>query len=91
MRVLALLSALCLIGALTLMTLWRPETTLGHLLFTMMPNHLAAVQDRLMASMPWLWNRIAVPLLMRPAWLLPLAMGLVFGGGAYSLRLRRLT
>jgi hypothetical protein len=37
----------------------------------------------------WLWDNIAVPLMLRPAWLVPAALGLICGGLALSLSTRK--
>ena len=37
----------------------------------------------------WLWDYLVVPLMLRPAWLVPAALGLIFGGMSLSLSTRR--
>ena len=37
---------------------------------------------------PWLWNSIETPLLVRPAWMVPAMLGLIFGGAGTTVSLR---
>jgi hypothetical protein len=37
----------------------------------------------------WLWENIAMPLLLRPAWLVPAALGLICAGISLSLSTRK--
>ena len=37
----------------------------------------------------WFWGSVFVPLLLRPAWLLPAAIGVIFGGLAMTVSSRR--
>lgn len=41
------------------------------------------------ALLGWLWEHVAVPMLIRPAWLLPLMLGLVFVTLAVQLSWKR--
>jgi len=79
-----------LVGAVALAMLGPPSVPLGQLLLmldhdltetlrTGIEHHLAA----------WLWSDVAVPLLMRPAWLVPASLGLVCAGAAFSVSARK--
>ena len=39
----------------------------------------------------WLWDYLIVPLMLRPAWLVPAALGLILGGMSLSLSTRKST
>ena len=87
-RILAVLAAVCLVGSAALATLGPPDLPLDqmlllsgggsgvmHMLEEWTRQHLAV----------WVWNDIEVPLLARPAWLIPAAIGIVFAGLAVTL------
>ena len=89
MRILAVLAAALLVGAFALATLADPALPLGHALFLLDHRILIAVQDNTEHTAPWLWNHVAVPMLMRPVWFVPVALGLICGGCAFSLSMRQ--
>lgn len=37
----------------------------------------------------WVWVHLLLPVLLRPGWLLPVSLGVVFAGGAASLASRK--
>ncbi len=76
-RVMAVLAAAFLVGAFALATIASPDISLGAALYTLDPQSLYAVQAHISA---WLWNGAAMPLLVRPAWLLPACLGIVCAG-----------
>ena len=89
-RILAVLAALMLVGAVALAMLGPPSVPLGQALF--MLNH--DVMDVLHSGVErhlsaWLWENIAMPLLLRPAWLVPAALGLICAGISLSLSTRK--
>lgn len=85
-RILAVLAAICLVGAFALGTLLPPDLSLMELLAMLDHPTLVAIQNAVRAHMSdWTWTQIAVPLLARPCWLLPTELGLVFGGLAVTL------
>jgi hypothetical protein len=88
-RILAILAAMCLVCAFALVTLWPPMLSLGELVSVMDHSLLVAVQDwtRLRVS-EWVWAELAVPLLVRPCWLVPTAVGLVCGAASVTLASR---
>ena len=86
MRILTVLAAILLVAAFTLVTVLPPDLPLGAAL-TMLDH---ALVDRMQAVareyLPgWVWVHMAVPLLLRPAWLLPASLGVVAAGAAATL------
>lgn len=83
-RVLAVLAAIFLVSAFAMLALLPPTLTLG--------QGLLILDHRLMATLTrqgWWWEHVALPVLLRPVWLLPAETGLVLGGIALSLTWRR--
>ena len=78
-RIFAILAAMCLVGALALGTSTPRGLTLGQALLTLDPNMLPWLKAH---AAPWVWESLEVPLLIRPVWLVPAALGLVFAGAA---------
>jgi hypothetical protein len=89
-RVLAVLAAVCLVGAVAIATLEAPDVPLGTALSMLDSDFLAAVEDGLHAHVSqWMWDEMVMPLLVRPAWLLPAAFGLVCAGISLTLTNRQ--
>ena len=66
------------------------ELPLGQAVAAVDYGGLAALQDAVRKGIPdWLWLNLVVPMLVRPVWLLPVAMGIVTGGVAVTLATRR--
>lgn len=83
-RILSILAAILLVSAVALAMLGPRGMTLGYAVTLLDQGALASLQSGL--SRPaWLWDGVARPLLVRPAWLLPAAFGLIAGGFALSL------
>jgi len=90
MRILAVLGAILLIGALAIATLAPPDLSLGQALFTLDRELLNMVQAGTQRRLsPWIWEQMVVPLLVRPAWLVPAALGLICAGFSATLASRR--
>ena len=90
MRILAVIGVALLIGALAIATLAPADISLGQALFTLDRALLNAAQAGIQRRLaPWIWDDMIVPLLVRPAWLVPAALGLIFGGIAATLASRR--
>ncbi len=91
-RILAVLAAILLVGAVALAMLGPPAVPLGHALFMLdhdlMEGMHAFIGHHLHA---WLWDNLVVPLLVRPAWLVPAALGLICAGMSLSLSTRKST
>jgi hypothetical protein len=88
-RILAVLAAMCLVGAFALLTLFPPMLSLAELLAMADHSLLVAVQDwtRMRVS-EWVWEALAVPLLVRPCWLVPVAVALLCGAASVTLATR---
>lgn len=80
-RIFAVLAALFLVGAVTLGLLTPRGMTLGQALLLMDANALPWLKAH---AAPWMWETLEIPLLIRPVWLLPAALGLVCAGAAAS-------
>ncbi|HTW26425.1 MAG TPA: hypothetical protein VME92_04810 [Acetobacteraceae bacterium] len=88
-RVLAVLAAVLLIGAFAIASLASPDMPLGEAVFMIDQNLLGAAEHGIQANFwPWVWNGVAVPLLLRPAWLIPASLGLICAGAAATLTSR---
>ncbi|MDA8247967.1 MAG: hypothetical protein M0Z28_02220 [Rhodospirillales bacterium] len=89
-RVLAVLAAICLVVAFALATLLPPPLTLAQLVAMFDARMLYESHQFVVAhGMGWLWSNLLMPLLLRPCWLLPIGLGLVFAGGALTLGSRK--
>lgn len=89
-RILAVLSAILLVGAVALATLGPPSVPLGQVLLMIdhdLTETLRTGIEKHLAE--WLWTDVALPLLVRPAWLVPASLGLVFAGAAFSVSARK--
>jgi len=85
-RILSVLAAAFLVMAFAIASIWPPDTLLKTLIDMADAGFVPALQKFVAAQLPsWAWTDVAWPLLQRPAWLLPTAVGLVFFGGAISL------
>lgn len=86
-RVVAVIAAACLVAAFTVALLFPAAMSLGELVTTIDDRGLAAIQAFARTRLPdWTWSRLTLPLLTRPAWLLPMALGVVAVGVVVSLR-----
>ncbi len=91
-RLLAVLAAVLLVAAVAVAMLGPPELPLGQVLF-MIDHDLMEAVHRFVGThlATWLWDYLFVPLMLRPAWLVPAALGLVCGGMSLSLSTRKST
>lgn len=86
MRILAVMAAVFLVGAFALATLGPPDMPLGNALFVIDHGLLRTAQQAVQNHLGvWTWGHLVVPLLIRPVWLVPAALGLVCAGGALTL------
>lgn len=89
-RVLAVLTASFLVLAFALAVTMPPMVTLAQLITRWRPGAMAGLESSALRVFPdWVWGRVAMPLLARPCWLLPVDLALVLGGIATTLALRR--
>lgn len=82
-KLFAALGALCLVASFAVASLMRPWATLAEL-FAVLDHRMVLVWDRAehSSAVTWLWLHVVMPLMQRPAWLVPTALGLVFVGAA---------
>jgi hypothetical protein len=89
-RILAVLAAMLLVGAVALAMLGPPEVPLGQALFMIDHDLMEAVHTFVGTHLAtWLWDYVFVPVMVRPAWLVPAALGLVCGGVSLTLSTRK--
>jgi hypothetical protein len=89
-RILAVLAALLLVGAVALAMLGPPSVPLGQVMFMLDRDAMDALHSGIERHVSaWLWDYVARPLLLRPAWLLPAALGLICAGLSLSLSTRK--
>jgi hypothetical protein len=89
-RVFAVLAAVFLVGAVGLATLAQPDMPLGQMLFMVDGSFMNGLEADTKHYLPlWVWNQLEVPLLVRPAWLIPACIGIVCTGLAVTLAPRR--
>ena len=79
------MAASLLVGSVALGILGPPDLPLGQLLVMIDHDLVTKLQHVLPA---WVWVHLSVPLLMRPAWLLPACVGLVAAGLSMTLASR---
>jgi hypothetical protein len=85
-RILAVLAATLLVGTVALAMLAPPDMPLGQALLAIDHQMLATLQpgtERVFAH--WVWTELALPVLIRPAWLVPAALGLICAGLSLTL------
>lgn len=89
-RILAVLSAILLVGSVAVATLGPPSVPLGQALF-MIDHDLMENMHRVITSgsAEWVWSELMVPMLLRPAWLIPASAGIICAGIALSLSNRK--
>lgn len=84
-RILAVLSAILLVGAVALATLGPPGLPVGQVVLLIdhdLPETIRSGIQNHVAD--WPWTDIVAPFLMRPAWLVPAALGLICVGATVS-------
>ncbi len=84
-RVLAVIAALLLVGSFAAATLAPQDLTLGQALLAFDPAKLNSAEQFVRQHMSaWWWDRPAMALLIRPVWVIPAMLGLLFVGGALT-------
>ena len=79
-----------LVGAVALAMLGPPSVPLGQALLMVDRDLMDVLHSGIEKHIStWLWDNLAVPLMLRPAWLVPAAMGLICGGLSLSLSTRK--
>ncbi len=85
-RILACLSAAFLVGAVAVALLGPPDMALGQALVAIDHEMLTGLKSGVERFLtPWLWSEVILPVLVRPAWLPPAALGLVLAGLCLTL------
>ena len=85
-RLVAAAGALFLMGALAMAALLAPEQSLAQLIMSINAPFLTALDHaNRSGSALWVWSHLAVPVLIRPAWMLPTMLGIVLVGIAAQL------
>ncbi len=85
-KALAVLAAILLVGAFALATLGPPDIPLGQALMQIDQSLVPDIElgvDRHLSH--WFLEHIIVPLMVRPAWLIPACLGLICAGAAATL------
>ncbi len=84
-RIFAVLAAVLLVGSVALAALLPTDISLYgalHLLHPVSPDRLQHLVLRSFGHFGW--NALALPLLNRPVWLVPVSLGLICVGGAMT-------
>jgi hypothetical protein len=89
-RVLAVLAAMLLVGAVAVAVLGPPSVPLGQVLFMVDHDLMEMLHGFIGTHLAnWLWDSVLVPVMVRPAWLVPAALGLICAGASLSLSTRK--
>jgi hypothetical protein len=89
-RVLAILAAICLVAAVGIGTFGPQSVSLGRALYFLDHDVIDKLPDWSTRTLGnWAWSSIIQPLLIRPAWLVPASIGLVFVGLSLSVSNRK--
>lgn len=89
-RILAVLSAILLVGSVAIATVGPPMISLGEALYLIDEGLVERLHVFVAVHLTgWVWSGVAVPLLVRPAWLIPVSIGLILAGMAVSLPNRK--
>lgn len=84
-RLFTVLAAVMGVASVALAALLSVDYALADALVMARPDAIQWLQAH---TTPWLWNTVEAPLLVRPAWIFPAMLGLLFGGAATSVSLR---
>ncbi len=91
-RVLAILAAVLLVGAVALAMLGPPDVPLGQALFMVDHDLMAAMHGFIGQHLAnWIWDYLITPLMLRPVWLVPAGLGLILAGASLTLSTRKTT
>jgi hypothetical protein len=89
-RILAVVSAVLMVFAFALATMLPPDIPLGQAISAFDHSWLVSFQEAVFNNVShWAWTNMAVPMLLRPVWIVPIGVGLVLAGLAVSLSSRR--
>jgi hypothetical protein len=89
-RIFAVLAAMLLVGAVALAMLGPPSVPLAQALFMIDHDLMNALHSGIEQHVSaWLWDNVAMPVMVRPAWLVPAALGLICVGLSLTLSTRK--
>lgn len=89
-RVLAVMAAILLVGSVALAMLGPPSVPLGQVLLMVDHDLTEALRTGIEQHLAhWIWSDVALPLLVRPAWLIPASLGVICAGAAFSVSGRK--
>jgi hypothetical protein len=89
-RILAVLAAIFFVLAFAFANLFPATMPLSELIAMLDHPLLLGLQDGVRDHVSvWVWQSLFLPVLLRPAWLLPLWIGVVLGGAALTVASRR--
>ncbi len=83
-RLFAVMAAVLLVASVALGALLPPGTNLAQAMLDMNEGSVKAFQGM---NPRWTWDWLCVPLLARPVWLIPAALGLICAGFAATFNL----
>ncbi len=82
-KILAVLAAVCLVGAVAVATLGPEDMTLGDGLGALDRLRLDGVERFVRLHLSnWIWDHPLKALLMRPIWLVPASLGIILAGAS---------
>ena len=84
-RLFTVLAAVTGVAAVALAALLPVDDALADVLIMVRPDAIDWLRDH---TALWLWNSFGASLLVRPAWMLPAMLGVLFGGAATSVSMR---
>ncbi len=87
-RILAIVAAVLFVAAVGIATFGEESLSLGQALDLLDPDLLNKLPSWFGA---WAWASLARPLMVRPAWMVPLGLGMIAGGLSASLSNRKTT
>jgi hypothetical protein len=86
LRVFAVLAAALLVTAVALGSMLPPDEPLSQVFAELDGTLLPALQSFELRHLGgWMWQDVTVPLLVRPSWLMPLALGILCVGAVTTL------
>ena len=84
-KVLAVVAAFMLVGAVAAGTLGPPDMSLGEALASLDHLRMSAMEAYVRTHWSaWFWEHPVRALMERPVWLMPACAGLLFAGGAMT-------
>jgi hypothetical protein len=86
-RIFAVLAAAFLVGSVALASLLPVDMTMQQAILALDDTWPGSLRQALVGSLgQGIWENLAVPVLARPVWLVPVCLGLICIGGAVTSR-----